>query len=255
MQIGKDILTRAAATLLIATGLGSSLLATAASIPEGLKQLSIGGEKVNVTAVEPSPVSGLYRVRLDTGDAFYADASGHYMMTGNLYENTPKGLLNLTRQQEARERKDIVQGIRAEDAVTFKPAGKVHAVIRVFTDSTCPYCQKLHAEVGELNRQGVEVRYQMFPRTGPESASAQTLAAVLCSRQPTPTEALSAAMRGEKLRNSGKECVGKVGEQYALGLKLGVKGTPAIFLENGEQLDGYLPAPQLVQALGLDYQN
>lgn len=252
MQVGKNILTRAAATLLVTTGLGGSALSVAASIPEGLKQLSIGGEKVNVTTVEQAPVAGLYRVRLDTGDAFYADASGHYMMTGNLYENTPQGLLNLTRQQEARERRGLVQQISAEDSITFKPAGKVRAVIRVFTDSTCPYCQKLHAEIGELNRQGIEVRYQMFPRTGPDSASAQNLAAVLCSRQPSPTEALSAAMRGEKLHNSGKECMGKVGQQYALGLKLGVRGTPAIFLENGEQLDGYLPAPQLLQAMGLN---
>ena len=252
MQISKDILTRAAAALLMATGLGSSALAMAASIPDGLKQLSIGGEKVNVAAVEQAPVSGLYRVRLDTGEAFYADATGHYMMTGSLYENTDKGLVNLTRQQEARERKDVVQQITAENAVTYKPAGKVRAVIRVFTDSTCPYCQKLHAEIGELNRHGVEVRYQMFPRTGPDSASAQTLAAVLCSKNPSPTEALSATMRGEKPRNSGKECLGKVAEQYALGIKLGVKGTPAIFLDNGEQLDGYIPAPQLLQVLGLD---
>lgn len=252
MQIDKGILTRTAAALLIATGLGGSTLSMAASIPDGLKQLSIGGEKVNVTSVEQAPVAGLYRVRLDSGDSFYADASGHYMMTGNLYENTPQGLLNLTRQQDARERKDLVQQISAEDSVTFKPAGKVRAVIRVFTDSTCPYCQKLHAEVGELNRQGIEVRYQMFPRTGPDSASAQNLAAVLCSRHPSPTEALSATMRGEKLRNSGKECMGKVAAQYVLGLKLGVKGTPAIFLENGEQLDGYMPVPQLLQALGLN---
>lgn len=252
MQIGKDILTRAAATLLIATGLGGSTLSVAASIPDGLKQLSIGGEKVNVATAEPAPVAGLYRVRLESGEAFYADASGHYMMTGNLYENTSSGLLNLTRQQEAREHKTLVEKISAENAVTYKPAGKVRAVIRVFTDSTCPYCQKLHAEIGELNRQGVEVRYQMFPRTGPNSASAQTLAAVLCSRQPSPTEALSAAMRNEKLHNSGKECMGKVADQFALGQKLGVKGTPAIFLENGEQLDGYLPAPQLLQALGLN---
>lgn len=251
MQIGKNMLRHATVALFIGAGLANSTLSMAATVPDGLKQFSIGGEKLKVTKVDETPITGLYRVHLDSGDAFYSDASGHYMMTGNIYENTPQGLLNLTRQQEARERKDIVQSISAEKSLTFKPAGKVRAVIRVFTDSTCPYCQKLHADVGELNRQGVEVRYQMFPRTGPDSSSAQNLAAVLCSRQPSPTEALSAEMRGEKLRNSGKECMGKVAEQYALGLKLGVRGTPAIFLDNGEELDGYLPVPQLLQALGL----
>ena len=252
MQMGKIPLKRTAAALLMASGLIGSRIALATNVPSALKTLTIGGEKVAVTAVEPAQVQGLYRVRLDTGEAFYADASGRYMLTGSLFENTPQGLRNLTREQEARERKGLVQAISAADAVTYKPSGKVRAVIRVFTDSTCPYCQKLHQEVGELNRQGVEVRYQMFPRTGPDSASARTLAQVLCSSRPGPTEALSAAMRGEALHNSGRECLSKVAQQYALGRTLGIKGTPAIFLDSGEQLDGYLPVPQLLQALGLN---
>ena len=46
-------------------------------------------------------------------------------------------------------------------------------------------------------------------------------------------------------------CDSPVQEQMALGARLGVRGTPAIFTESGEQVGGYLPAAQLAQAVGI----
>ena len=40
-------------------------------------------------------------------------------------------------------------------------------------------------------------------------------------------------------------------DQYALGHEVGVSGTPAIVLEDGRLLPGYMPADQLAQAIGL----
>ena len=36
----------------------------------------------------------------------------------------------------------------------------------VFTDSSCPYCQKLHNEIPDLLENNVEVRYVLFSRNG-----------------------------------------------------------------------------------------
>ncbi len=38
--------------------------------------------------------------------------------------------------------------------------------------------------------------------------------------------------------------------QMDLGIALGVRGTPAIFTEAGQQVGGYLPAAQLAEAVG-----
>ena len=40
-----------------------------------------------------------------------------------------------------------------------------------------------------------------------------------------------------------------VKEQYELGILLGVKGTPSLFLEDGSVMPGYLPADRLLQVL------
>jgi thiol:disulfide interchange protein DsbC len=42
-----------------------------------------------------------------------------------------------------------------------------------------------------------------------------------------------------------------VGEQYELGGRAGVTGTPAIVLEDGSMIRGYVPAQRLAEGLGL----
>ena len=48
--------------------------------------------------------------------------------------------------------------------IVFSPAEPAKGYINVFTDITCGYCRKLHLEMDDLNRRGVEVRYLAFPR-------------------------------------------------------------------------------------------
>jgi thiol:disulfide interchange protein DsbC len=44
-----------------------------------------------------------------------------------------------------------------------------------------------------------------------------------------------------------KTCENTVAKQYNLGQKIGVKGTPAIFLEDGTLIPGYKPAKKLIR--------
>ena len=46
-----------------------------------------------------------------------------------------------------------------------------------------------------------------------------------------------------------KECQSPVEAQFALGQRLGVTGTPAVYAANGAQLGGYLPPKQMREAL------
>jgi thiol:disulfide interchange protein DsbC len=47
------------------------------------------------------------------------------------------------------------------------------------------------------------------------------------------------------------ECKSPVKQQYELGVQLGVRGTPAIFTESGEQPGGYIPPKDMVKVLGI----
>src|SRR5690606_17682007 len=162
---------------------------------------------------------------------------------GYLYQIKDGAVSNLTEQAEAAAVAKQINELPRNEMVMFAPKQpKTH--ITVFTDTDCGYCQKLHSEVAELNRRGVEVRYLAFPRGGIGSAGYRTLVNVWCAkdRQEAMTRAKS------RLSVPVAECQDPVREQYALGQRIGIEGTPAIILANGQLIPGYQPADVLAQA-------
>lgn len=228
------------------------LLATQAwaEAAEGLaERLVVNGKAMPVKTIKDTPVAGIFEVRLENGETFYSDANAEHFIIGEMLANQEQGLVNLTEQAHSAERAERLADIPSEQQVSFRAEQKPQAIIHVFTDVTCPYCRKLHEEVPRLNELGIEVRYLAFPRSGMQSDGARTLEQVWCADN--PSEAMSAAKRGEALRNS-VDCGSPVEEQYHLGLGLGVQGTPAIILPDGQMIPGYVPAERLAGMLGID---
>ena len=125
--------------------------------------------------------------------------------------------------------------------------GETKTHITVFTDTTCPYCHKLHAEVPELTKMGVEVRSVAFPRQGLGSPGDKQLQAVWCSAD--KKAAMDKMVDGKDIKAAA--CANPVSKQFNLGQSIGVNGTPAIVLADGQVIPGYQPAPQIAKlALG-----
>ena len=118
--------------------------------------------------------------------------------------------------------------------IIYPAKGETKAVVYAFTDADCGYCRKLHSEMDDINARGIEVRYLAWPRS---QESVPKMEAIWCSQD------RNAAMDQAKMGAN-------VQAHMALGSRLGVRGTPAIFTEAGEQVGGYLPAAQLAQAVG-----
>ena len=97
----------------------------------------------------------------------------------------------------------------------------------------------------EINRQGIAVKYLAFPRAGVGSSSFKDMESVWCSSD--KNKALTEAKLSGKVRKA--ECKNPVATQFMLGREIGVRGTPAIYLENGKYLSGYLPPDELIKAL------
>lgn len=239
---------------LLALGCGAlmalaSSLALGAEVPAGLAdKLVVNGQKMPVKAVEPTPLKDIFEVRLDSGETFYTDRDGQYLLVGDLYQNDKGRLVNLTERAQNEERKAAIDAIPEDEMVVFKPAGEVKATLTVFTDTTCPYCHKFHEEVPELNKRGVEVRYLAFPRAGESSQGARQLAQVWCSAN--RSEAMTAAIQGKELKAKAS-CDNPVSQQYELGKQLGVQGTPALVFPDGQIVPGYIPVERLSAMLGI----
>ncbi len=220
----------------------TGLPATADTAPAGDAIAGIA-ERLGVAAedIHPSPVPGLYEVSSGT-EIGYVSTDGRFYIDGDVFDMKTRSNLTESRRKDARE--EIVQSIRDDDAIVFSPKGYLYT-INVFTDIDCGYCRKLHSEIGELNRLGVRVRYLMYPRSGPGGEAWQKAVSVWCSAD--RNDSLTRAKRGEAVQ--ARTCDNPVAEQFEMGQKLGIRGTPGIITESGDYIAGYMPAPRLVEHL------
>ncbi|MBZ9559068.1 MULTISPECIES: DsbC family protein [unclassified Modicisalibacter] len=228
---------------------GGGAAATTDDVPPTLDVLTINGQSVTPESVQRVDITGpIYEVRLRNGDVFYSDVQGRHMVVGNLYDNAPEGLVNVTEQNDRRGRLERLKRIPDDSLITFPAAGRPIGTVTVFTDTTCPYCQRLHQEIDQLNAGGVTVRYVPFPRAGGRSPAAHQLAQAICAD--SPKDALTAAFRGQVLDSAATErCRTAVEDGFRLGQRFGVQGTPSIVLPNGEMGEGYVPAHELITAV------
>jgi thiol:disulfide interchange protein DsbC len=210
--------------------------------------------KLNVTykveSVEKAQVPGFYKVRTTSGALIYADETATFFFMGNLYQlEGDEQLVNVTAKDAAAHRVALVKTFNPEEMIVFSPQKPIEtkAIINVFTDVDCGYCQKLHQEVPQMNALGIEVRYMAFPRAGVGSKTYNKLVSAWCA------DDQQAAMTALKSRQTipEKTCDNPVSDQYALGKAVGVRGTPAIVLQDGTLIPGYKPAAKMAAALGI----
>ncbi|GAB6389160.1 DsbC family protein [Stutzerimonas marianensis] len=226
----------------VSFGLASSFVLAADAEQAIRDSLNAIQPDMPIEAIAESPMPGVYQVQLKGGRQLYASADGQFLIQGYMYQFKDGQATNLTEQAQSRSVAKAIEAVPTSEMVVFAPENpKAH--ITVFTDTDCGYCQKLHSEVPELNRRGIEVRYMAFPRQGMGSHGANTLTNVWCAKD------RQAAMNKAKAREDvpAASCDNPVAKQYELGQLIGVQGTPAIVLSDGQMIPGYQPAPQLAE--------
>jgi thiol:disulfide interchange protein DsbC len=224
-----------------ATPSAAPAAAAAAKDPRVDLAAKIPGTKAD--ELRASPVPGVYELARGT-DIAYVSQDGKYAIVGDMYEMDSN--TNLTEKTRRTERVKLLSTVPESQMLVFSPKDPKYTV-SVFTDVDCGYCRKLHSQIAEYNRLGIKVRYLFYPRSGPDTESWDKAEEVWCSTN--RADAMTRAKRGEAL-SAPKHCANSpVARQYELGQEVGVQGTPAIFLENGEMLPGYLPPQTLAQHL------
>ncbi len=203
-----------------------------------------GVPRVRIAEISPSPITGIYRVTTEQGPVLYSTADGSHFIVGDLYRLTGAGAINVSEEGRAQERVKLLSEIKPEEMVIFPGQPSDHA-ITIFSDVDCGACRELHKMVPALNKAGIEVRYLAFPREGLSSATHDKMVSVWCAKE--RQQAFTDAKAGRKVPTA--RCSNPVAKEYALGLKLGVQGTPAIILADGQLIPGMVPFENLVAAV------
>lgn len=192
--------------------------------------------------VSATEFPGLYQVEFSQGGVIYVSESGDFFLSGQLFKIQKEGVVNLTEQGLTKKRKAILAGIDKRDMITFPAEGDDIKDIYVFTDVSCGFCVKLHNEIADLGKLGIRVNYLAYPRGGANAKAYSTMQSVWCSDD--PQGAMTAAKAGERVQEN-KCSSTTVLDQFALGNRVGVSGTPAIVFEDGSLMPGYRPSAEL----------
>lgn len=274
-------------TLLVVFGVAAQAVEVDLVKKVEARLISAFGPMLQVRTVEPLAEKQLLEVVLIDGSVVHMTPDTNFFIyNDSLYHLTSSGAENVTENRLNPKRAAALKSVKDEDTVYFAAKGKQKAVIDVFTDIDCPYCQKLHQEVPRLNELGVSVRYFAYPRSGivnpqngQETESYSKVNYVWCSKDSAKamtqikSDQHDITMLAQRLRQGAsadvqkqyqkltdemrktvtsiKDCNSPVADQFELGHQLGVTGTPAIFTEKGELIPGYMPADDLVRRLGI----
>lgn len=236
--------------LMLLTVLFLPMLAEAQSLREKLAQaLEVpSNNQIQILEITPTALPTIFQIELSTGEMLYTDISGDYLFAGDMYQTTPRGLMNITASKRQEQALEDLAKVPSSEMIVFSPAGETRASIHVFTDVDCQYCQKLHGDMDKLNAQGIEVRYLAYPRGGERAASLDKMISVWCADD--RKKALTQAKNKQNLPTL--ECDSPVLEHYRIGNRFGISGTPALVLPDGQVVPGYLDVDRLTAVLGLE---
>jgi thiol:disulfide interchange protein DsbC len=215
-----------------------------------IAQDTFSNKDVKVTT---TPSKFLYEVQV--GDTIaYFDASGEYLLVGDLYRVSDLENLTNSRKNEINPNRIITNKpyvpqqapvtpknlswdkLPKEAAITWKTSNKPKYKIAVLSDLNCGYCRQLHNELLQTNDFEIDEYFISILNSKEKSIS------VYCSKD--QVSALHSAFKGEKII-SEKCDIEPLNEIEKLAQTNGLLATPSIIAPDGRILQGYHSAQEI----------
>lgn len=194
-----------------------------------------------IDEVRPSPMPGLWEVRIGN-EVRYTDASGNYLIEGQLFDLKSKK--NLTEERLTQLNRVDFASLPFNDALVWK-SGTGKRRIAVFADPNCGYCKRFEKGLQEMK--DVTVYTFLIPILGGDSPEKSR--AIWCAKDGAATW-LAWMLKGEQPPKAPAACDDAAIERnLALSRKIHVNGTPAILLEDGNRIPGAVGAVELERRL------
>jgi thiol:disulfide interchange protein DsbC len=209
-----------------------------------LLKLRLGTD--NIDEPTETVIEGVYQTRF--GDKFaYLIDNGRFVFIGDLVDlKTAENLTEVSRRGLIVNK---INAISTDDMVIFSAVSNEKAVLNIFTDTSCGYCRKLHEEVHFLQEAGITVRYLPFPRGGSKGPGYTGLKQVWCAEDKQLAMGIAKGTESGDLGTANCVKADMVDRGYDLGNELGVEGTPALYFNDGEKINGYMPHKRLISKM------
>jgi thiol:disulfide interchange protein DsbC len=196
--------------------------------------------KMTVESVTKAPFPNMYEVVLD-GQVFYTDEKATYVFSGNLLDIRGQQPRNLT--QESTNKLSAAALAKSADQAVKRVKGNGKRLIYTFEDPNCGYCKELQKELIKLN--DVTIYTFLWPILSQDSVEKSK--AIWCAKD--RGKAWDDAMLKGVVPSGKRDCDTPLEKNAHLAQRFGIRGTPGVYLANGQQIGGYLAADRIEAAL------
>ncbi len=193
-----------------------------------------------IDEVSKSPMAGLYEIRVGGTDIYYTDASGSYLIDGQLID--AKSGKNLTEERMNKLSAVDFKDLPLRDAFVIK-RGTGARKVAVFEDPNCGYCKRFEADMQKVNN----VTFYMFlyPILGADSTEKSKN--IWCAAD--KGKAWQDWMLNDGQPRSAKCNTDALTRNVEFGKKHRITGTPTLLLADGTRIPGAISSSQLEKML------
>jgi thiol:disulfide interchange protein DsbC len=193
-----------------------------------------------IEEITPTPLAGIYELRLSTNEIYYSDAAGNFLIQGNLIDTKAKR--NLTEEREAKLNAIDFNALPLKDAITIVH-GNGKRKLAVFEDPNCGYCKRFERDLAKVDN--VTVYLFLLPVLGPGSveksrhvwcAKDQGAAWVNLMQKDTPPPAA--------------QCnTAAIDRNLEFARKYKITGTPTLIAQDGTRVPGAIDSTKIERLL------
>ena len=228
-----------AATALMALSLSSALAqGHEATIRKTLSERIPQIPKIE--EITPTPLAGIYELRLSTNEIYYSDATGNYLIQGNLIDTKSKR--NLTEERESKLSAIDFQSLPLKDAITIVH-GNGKRKLAVFEDPNCGYCKRFERDLAKVDN--VTVYLFLLPVLGPSSVEKSRN--VWCAKD--PAAAWTNMMSRDQTPATAQCNTAAIDRNLEFGRKHKITGTPTLIAQDGSRVPGAINTAQIEKLL------
>lgn len=225
-------------TLALAPLLPLAALAQEAAIRKNLAERV--PQLARIDEVRPTPVPGLFEIRVNDSEIYYTDAQGQYLIQGNLIDLRQRR--NLTEERIEQLTAIDFKDLPLKDAFTVV-RGDGRRKIAVFADPNCAYCKRFERDLAKLDN--VTIHTFLYPILGPDSAEKSKN--IWCAKD--RGKSWQSWMLEDAVPPAASCDTSALQRNLALGRKHRISGTPTTVLPDGTRLPGAVNLQQLEKLL------
>ena len=224
-----------------------SLLSASAVFAQGEEALIRKNLKERMPHIQPideirrTPMAGLFELRVDGTEIYYTDASGSYLLQGQLIDT--KSQRNLTDERVQKITAIDFKTLPLKDAITIV-RGNGERKLAVFEDPNCGYCKRFERELAKADN--ITVYLFLYPILGKDSVEKSK--SIWCAKEPGKSW-LDWMVRDQSPASSTCDTAA-LKRNTEFGQKMKITGTPTLVFTDGTRVPGAIELAQIEKMLG-----